>query len=156
MTAAPRSNSSDDGTSRSIEKLVRLDSNDYGRSRNSKRVRLRHPVRRDTTDDDFVDPEKYYGFSQFAIQLNEVTQLERDFLPTSDSRLRPDQIALEMGNIDEAEATKIRVEEKQREKRKIENEQGGHVAEHFVPNGDGWTFAGDYCTSSSINVSVPH
>lgn len=95
-----------------------------------------------------LDPEKHYGFSQFAIQLNEITQLERDWLPTSDSRLRPDQIALELGNVDEAEETKIRVEEKQREKRKIENEQGGHVPEHFQSNGEGWTFTGDYCTSS--------
>lgn len=92
----------------------------------------------------------YYGFSNFSTELNETTFIEEGFLPTSDSRLRPDQLALERGDVDEAEITKIRVEEKQREKRKSEAARGGHKAQHFreIAGGKGWEFAGDYCTSS--------
>ena len=42
--------------------------------------------------------EKYYGFSQFAIELNELTDDLCDVLPITDTRFRPDQRALEEGN----------------------------------------------------------
>jgi len=38
-----------------------------------------------------VDHEEYYGFSQFAIELNELEEGIQDKLPCTDSRFRPDQ-----------------------------------------------------------------
>jgi len=38
-----------------------------------------------------VDHEGYYGFSQFAIELNELEEEIQDKLPCTDSRFRPDQ-----------------------------------------------------------------
>lgn len=63
------------------------------------------------------DAQKHYGFSKFAVQLNETTDMEKDKMAPTDSRLRPDQLALESGDVDKAESEKKRVEEKQRSKR---------------------------------------
>lgn len=54
----------------------------------------------------------------FAATLNEITGLERDKLPPTDSRLRPDQRALEQGDHERAEVLKARLEEQQRTRRK--------------------------------------
>lgn len=35
--------------------------------------------------------ERYYGFTRFAIELNELDPLLKDLLPTTDARFRPDQ-----------------------------------------------------------------
>ena len=56
------------------------------------------------------DADKYYGFTLLAAQLNEP---EEGVAPT-DSRLRPDQRLMEDGRWDEANAEKVRLEEKQR------------------------------------------
>ena len=56
------------------------------------------------------ESEKYYNFSKFACELNE---LEDGVSPT-DSRLRPDQRLMEEGRWDEANTEKVRLEEKQR------------------------------------------
>ena len=37
------------------------------------------------------DHALYYGFSRFAIELNELNEEEARFLPQTDSRFRPDQ-----------------------------------------------------------------
>lgn len=37
------------------------------------------------------DYELYYGFTRFAIELNELCEDEIKFLPPTDSRFRPDQ-----------------------------------------------------------------
>lgn len=37
------------------------------------------------------DAHKYYGFSRFAIELNELTDNLRATLPPTDTRFRPDQ-----------------------------------------------------------------
>jgi hypothetical protein len=65
------------------------------------------------------DAPRVYGFTAFAAALNEVTDIERGHLPPTDSRLRPDQQALETGDIDRAEALKARLEERQRSRRKV-------------------------------------
>ena len=57
-----------------------------------------------------AESEKYYNFSRFACELNE---LEEGVCPT-DSRLRPDQRLMEEGRWDEANTEKVRLEEKQR------------------------------------------
>ena len=43
-----------------------------------------------------ADPEKFYGFTKFGTQLNEITELEDGKMAPSDSRLRPDQSAMEV------------------------------------------------------------
>ncbi|KYN31817.1 Oxysterol-binding protein 1 [Trachymyrmex septentrionalis] len=60
------------------------------------------------------DSEKYYSFTELACQLNEP---EEGIAPT-DSRLRPDQRLMEDGRWDEANAEKLRLEEKQRATRR--------------------------------------
>lgn len=62
---------------------------------------------------------KVYGFPTFAAALNEVTDVEAEKLPCTDSRLRPDQRALEEGALDRAEGLKARLEERQRSRRKV-------------------------------------
>lgn len=37
------------------------------------------------------DSDQYYGFNQFAIQLNGFEEDMREKLPATDSRFRPDQ-----------------------------------------------------------------
>ncbi|KAF7222495.1 oxysterol-binding protein-related protein 1 [Nothobranchius furzeri] len=61
---------------------------------------------------------KFYAFSTFAMQLNELDKCMEGILPPTDSRLRPDIRAMENGDIDLASAEKKRLEEKQRMARK--------------------------------------
>ena len=63
------------------------------------------------------DNEFYFRMSKFALMLNNLTPQLKKKLPPTDSRLRPDQRALEEGNIDFAASEKQRLEEKQRGKR---------------------------------------
>lgn len=65
------------------------------------------------------DAPKVYGFTSFAAALNEITEVEDHHLPPTDSRLRPDQQALEAGDSDKAEGLKARLEERQRARRKL-------------------------------------
>lgn len=37
------------------------------------------------------DQEQYYGFTQFAVELNELDATLRPLLPPTDTRFRPDQ-----------------------------------------------------------------
>lgn len=62
--------------------------------------------------------ELYYGFTRFAIELNELDPVLKDLLPPTDARFRPDQRFLEEGNLEAAAAEKQRVEELQRSDRK--------------------------------------
>ncbi|VDO12517.1 unnamed protein product [Rodentolepis nana] len=63
------------------------------------------------------EAEKMYNFTQFAMQLNDKPENEPNLCPT-DSRLRPDQRLMEDGSWDEANAEKVRLEEKQRMRRR--------------------------------------
>jgi hypothetical protein len=75
---------------------------------------------------DLVDkPEKHYGLTTFAAALNQVTSIEQDRMAPTDSRLRPDQRALEDGEVDLAEALKAKLEERQRGRRRVMEEHGG-------------------------------
>lgn len=64
------------------------------------------------------DHALYYGFSRFAIELNELNEEEARFLPQTDSRFRPDQRLLEEGKLQESEQEKIRIEQLQRDKKR--------------------------------------
>ncbi|KAK7964988.1 oxysterol-binding protein related protein OSH3 [Apiospora saccharicola] len=59
-----------------------------------------------------------YGLTSFAATLNEITDIERDRLPLTDSRLRPDQRRAEEGKLDDAEEKKVLLEEAQRVRRR--------------------------------------
>ncbi|RAL06355.1 oxysterol-binding protein related protein OSH3 [Aspergillus ibericus CBS 121593] len=61
---------------------------------------------------------KHYGLTSFAATLNEITPIEDGKLPATDSRLRPDQRALEDGDVDQAETVKVQLEEGQRARRR--------------------------------------
>ncbi|KAJ5152899.1 Oxysterol-binding protein [Penicillium canariense] len=61
---------------------------------------------------------KHYGLTAFAAALNEITPIENSHLPPTDSRLRPDQRALEEGDLDRAEEIKVQLEEGQRARRR--------------------------------------
>ncbi|KAI7886434.1 hypothetical protein K492DRAFT_233447 [Lichtheimia hyalospora FSU 10163] len=108
------------------------------------------------------DPSKYYGFTQFAIELNEITTIERDKLPKTDSRLRPDLRLYEKGHVEEADQEKVVIEQKQRERRR-ELEMAGvewkprwfklqhdpYAESHLLPCQDEnmtqtWQFMGEY------------
>lgn len=66
-----------------------------------------------------VDHEQYYGFTKFAIELNEVEPSLKLLLPPTDTRLRVDQRLLEEGNLEAAEEQKQRIEQLQRERRRV-------------------------------------
>uniref|UniRef100_A0A3Q1HSB9 Oxysterol-binding protein n=1 Tax=Anabas testudineus TaxID=64144 RepID=A0A3Q1HSB9_ANATE len=74
----------------------------------------------------------YYGFSTFAMELNELTADLKPLLPPTDTRLRPDQRMLEEGKVDEADTKKDEIEEIQRERRKELAKRGEeHIPRFF-------------------------
>ncbi|XP_003786495.1 oxysterol-binding protein-related protein 7 [Otolemur garnettii] len=78
------------------------------------------------------DYERNFGFTQFALELNELTAELKRSLPSTDTRLRPDQRYLEEGNIQAAEAQKRRIEQLQRDRRKVMEENNiVHQARFF-------------------------
>ena len=87
--------------------------------------------------------EEYYGFTYFAMSLEELSEDCKDVLPPTDSRLRPDQRAVEEGQVDKAEELKHKLEEAQRARRK--KFQGEYVPKWFhKQDGDrpGWVYGG--------------
>uniref|UniRef100_A0A8C2YZ51 Oxysterol-binding protein n=1 Tax=Cyclopterus lumpus TaxID=8103 RepID=A0A8C2YZ51_CYCLU len=70
------------------------------------------------------DHPQFFGFSQYARELNELTPELKAFLPLTDTRFRPDQRLLEEGKVAEADKKKDEVEEKQRERRKEMTKNG--------------------------------
>ncbi|TFY82692.1 hypothetical protein EWM64_g1318 [Hericium alpestre] len=78
---------------------------------------------------------EYYGFTSWAMTLNEITEDLVGKLPPTDSRYRPDVRALEEGDIDRAEAEKMRVEELQRERRAHHRNA---KPRWFKPDGNDW------------------
>jgi hypothetical protein len=88
-----------------------------------------------------LDSQEYYGFTAFGITLNEITPDLVGYLPPTDSRYRPDVRALENGDINLAEASKLRLEELQRERRKNKQDR---QPRWFKQVGDEWVYAGGY------------
>ena len=92
-------------------------------------------------------PDNYdhnYFFSDFAIQLNMPHEYFSG-LPKSDSRFRPDQRALESGDLKLAISEKHRVEEKQREARKVLEMKGIEYKPKWFGMHDGeWIYSGGY------------
>ncbi|TFK30640.1 oxysterol binding protein [Coprinopsis marcescibilis] len=89
---------------------------------------------------------QYYGFTSFSITLNEVTKEIAAKLPPTDSRLRPDVRALEIGDLDTAEAEKVRIEEMQRDRRR--RGEDAHPR-WFKQVGEEWEYVGGYWEARS-------
>lgn len=84
-----------------------------------------------------TDSDKYYGFTVLACQLNE----PEDAVSPTDSRLRPDQRLMEMGEWNRANAEKVRLEEKQRaarRKREAEAEEAAKQGRPYPPYEPVW------------------
>ncbi|KAK5108689.1 hypothetical protein LTR62_008094 [Meristemomyces frigidus] len=89
------------------------------------------------------DAPKTFGFTSFAAALNQVTAVEEGRLPPTDSRLRPDQQALENGEADHAEALKAKLEERQRARRKVLEGHGQTWEPRFFERLAGVAVAGE-------------
>jgi len=61
---------------------------------------------------------KKYGFTKYAGSLNKITDIERGYLPQTDTRFRPDILVYRSGDVAKAETLKVSIEDVQREKRK--------------------------------------
>ncbi|XP_032890918.1 oxysterol-binding protein-related protein 7 isoform X2 [Amblyraja radiata] len=96
------------------------------------------------------DHESCYGFTTFARELNELTPDLKWVLPLTDTRLRPDQKYLEEGNTEGAEVHKQRIEQLQRDRRRIMEENNMVYQSRFFtktidPNGkESWMSNGTY------------
>uniref|UniRef100_A0A671XYW4 Oxysterol-binding protein n=1 Tax=Sparus aurata TaxID=8175 RepID=A0A671XYW4_SPAAU len=92
------------------------------------------------------DQEQYYGFTQFAVELNELDSTLRPLLPPTDTRFRPDQRLLEEGNTEGAEEQKQRIEQLQRERRKVlQDNSMTHQPRFFKKsNNDTWVSNNSY------------
>ena len=95
--------------------------------------------------------EKYYNFTKFTCSLNQLTDKLKKILPPTDSRLRPDIRLLEDGEVDKASSEKHRIEEKQREKRKLLSEKNESftplwfkIDKHPVNGQEAWLFKNTY------------
>lgn len=96
-------------------------------------------------------PKVPFNLTQFAITLNGVDENLKHYLAPTDTRLRPDQRAMEDGEYDFAASEKNRVEQKQRAARKErEMSKTPYKPNWFVKKthpvtGDNfWEFQGDY------------
>ena len=74
-----------------------------------------------------------YHYSDFTLQLNHLPDGLRTKLPPTDSRFRPDQRALENGDVEQAAQQKELLENRQRETRKHRELNPGNdfVASYF-------------------------
>ncbi|KAF4100564.1 oxysterol-binding protein-related protein 3a [Onychostoma macrolepis] len=92
------------------------------------------------------DHEQYYGFTQFAIELNELDEGLKPLLPLTDTRFRPDQRLLEEGDIAGAEEQKERIEVLQRERRRVLQESSMTHSPRFFKRAedDSWVSNGTY------------
>ncbi|KAM5302374.1 oxysterol-binding protein-related protein 3 isoform 4-T6 [Glossophaga mutica] len=90
--------------------------------------------------------EQYYGFTQFALELNELDPLLKTLLPPTDTRFRPDQRFLEEGKLEEAETQKQRIEQLQRERRRVLQENNMEHQPRFFrkSDDDSWVSNGTY------------
>lgn len=97
--------------------------------------------------------ENLFNFTQFSLGLNELQKSLEEWLPPTDSRLRPDQRAMEDGDYDGANRKKLKLETLQREKKKenlLKDPFYQAKAKHFVreldptTNSTYWKFLGQY------------
>ncbi|KAI9849813.1 MAG: hypothetical protein M1837_000027 [Sclerophora amabilis] len=92
-----------------------------------------------------------FNLTPFGVTLNAIPEKLRPHLPPTDTRLRPDQRAMEDGEYDFAAIEKNRVEEKQRSKRKERETNGEEFVPRWFSKGkcdisgiEYWHFSGEY------------
>jgi len=91
------------------------------------------------------DYDKYYGFTRFAIELNELIPQHKTTLPHTDSRWRPDQRLLESGELDRAEEEKKRIESIQRSAAATRQQNGiSYQPRLFVQQGETYRTKANY------------
>ncbi|XP_065881883.1 oxysterol-binding protein-related protein 1C-like isoform X1 [Euphorbia lathyris] len=85
-----------------------------------------------------------YNLTRFAITLNELTPGLKEKLPPTDSRLRPDQRYLENGEFEMANSEKLRLEQRQRQARKMQ--ERGWKPQWFTKDkgNDSYRYVGGY------------
>ncbi|CAE6504196.1 unnamed protein product [Rhizoctonia solani] len=90
--------------------------------------------------------DQYFGFTAFTITLNELTPDLVGVIPPTDSRLRPDQRAMEEGRIDDADQLKIQLEEGQRARRRAREEAGEEWKPQWFEQDESgeWKYKGGY------------
>jgi oxysterol-binding protein 1 len=100
-------------------------------------------------------PEAPFNLTAFAITLNALNPTLKKYLPPTDTRLRPDQRAMEEGQYDFAAEEKNRLEEKQRARRgeRQRNGESVHgkprwfkkaVDTNIIQGEEFWEFTGEY------------
>lgn len=101
------------------------------------------------------DSEIMYNFSFMAMYLNELTNRLKSKICPTDSRLRPDQRAMEEGEFDSAGKLKVKLEEKQRKTRKLHESDPSFVykprwfkrSQEQDTEEDHWEYIGGYWES---------
>lgn len=119
-------------------------------------------IRNDQTGEEFTGWEPaplppnshlYYHFPEWSLQLNVPPSTYGQVLPPTDSRRRPDQRALEEGNVDLANTEKRRLEEKQRGTRRRTEEAGmEHSPLWFQSSGEEWRYSGGYWEAKALGA----
>ncbi|KAL7272892.1 hypothetical protein RUND412_004278 [Rhizina undulata] len=96
-------------------------------------------------------PPAPFNLTPFALTLNALPENLKPFLCPTDTRLRPDQRAMEDGEYDLAATEKNRLEEKQRAKRREREERGEEWTPRWfkksvcnVTGEEFWEFGGEY------------
>jgi oxysterol-binding protein 1 len=100
-------------------------------------------------------PEAPFNLTAFAITLNALNPTLNKYLPPTDTRLRPDQRAMEEGQYDFAAEEKNRLEEKQRARRNERQRNGESihgkprwfkkaVDKNILSGEEYWDFTGEY------------
>ncbi|KAH3671222.1 hypothetical protein WICMUC_004739 [Wickerhamomyces mucosus] len=92
-----------------------------------------------------------FNLTDFAVTLNDPKESLKEYLSDSDSRLRPDQRAMENGYYDDADVFKREIEEMQRARRKDREERGivyqprfFEKANHEITNEEYWKYRDNY------------
>jgi len=92
-----------------------------------------------------------FNLTPFAVTLNAIPDRLKPVIAPTDTRLRPDQRAMEDGEYDLAATEKTRVEEKQRSKRRQREQAGEEFVPHWfsqeshpVTGEPYWKFNGEY------------
>ncbi|KAH3685632.1 hypothetical protein WICPIJ_003379 [Wickerhamomyces pijperi] len=101
-------------------------------------------------------PNVPFHLTNYALTLNDLPGSLEQYLADSDSRLRPDQRAMENGQYESADELKRSVEEKQRASRKDREAQGIEYQPRFfekvlhpLSNEYYWKYKGDYWNKRS-------
>jgi hypothetical protein len=95
-----------------------------------------------------------YNFTNFTYELLELAENAESVLPPTDSRFRPDRLALERNNLTLANSEKVRVESLQRERENQRQKSGQmYVPRWFYRDDDNIWHFGDKYWQETRNMS---